>query len=124
MVMEGEAPPPRPPQQPAEDGTVAPPLPDDGPATASRIYFYDSYGGVGLCELLLDSMEELWRTALAVIERCTCASGCASCTQAGRGFGARDAQDAKAESALVLRGLLCVWAAAAVGADGSAPQSA
>ena len=50
-------------------------------------------------------------TCVAVVDRCTCASGCASCTQAGR-FGARDAQDAKAESAIVLRGLLSSWAAA------------
>ena len=116
LVMEGESPPPAPPQPPAADGTEAPPPVDSGPATASRIYVYDSYGGVGLCEILLDSMEELWRTALAVVERCTCTTGCASCTQAGRSFGARDAGDAKAESAIVLRGLLSSWS----DADGDA----
>jgi len=119
LVMEGDPLPP-PPQEPQPaDGTVAAPPADPGAATASRVYIFDSYGGVGLCEIVLESMEELWRTALAVVERCTCAAGCASCTQAGRGFTARDAGDAKAESAIVLRGLLSVWAAAD---DGDAPR--
>jgi ATP-dependent helicase YprA (DUF1998 family) len=88
----------------AAAGAGAPPDPD----TAVRLYVYDCYGGVGLCGQVYEELEELWRRALAVLERCSCATGCASCTQATRA-GGRDAGTAKAETRIVLQGLLGAW---------------
>ncbi len=74
---------------------------------ALKIYVYDCFGGVGLCAKAYGELEELWRRALAVLERCGCATGCASCTQATRQGAA--AGDAKQECRTVLQGLLGAW---------------
>jgi DEAD/DEAH box helicase domain-containing protein len=82
---------------------------DDGtdPDGAVRIFVYDCFGGVGLCAKVFAELEELWRLALAVLQRCPCATGCASCTQATR-QGA-EAKTNKAECKIVLQGLLGAW---------------
>lgn len=44
------------------------------------IYFYDRYpGGIGLSERLYEVHDELMRRAKALIERCSCLSGCPAC---------------------------------------------
>ena len=85
-------------------------LPSDsgeGGDASLRMYIYDTFGGVGLCQQVYDKLEQMWRTCLAVLESCACATGCASCTQAGRH--GRDGGMAKNETCVVLQGLLGAW---------------
>jgi len=79
----------------------------DGGDASLRVYIYDTFGGVGLCQQVYDKLEQMWRTCLAVLESCACATGCASCTQAGRH--GRDGGMAKNETCVVLQGLLGAW---------------
>lgn len=80
-----------------------------------RLFVYDTHGGVGLVDAVAAQLEALWRRALAVLDRCPCDTGCASCTQAGRS-GGRDAGTAKREARTVLQGLLGAW----MGGEGGA----
>ena len=80
---------------------------DDTGGGAVKIYVYDTHGGCGLCAIAYESLEPLWRQCLAVVERCPCPTGCASCTQAGRS--GREAGVAKPACKALLQGLLGAW---------------
>jgi DEAD/DEAH box helicase domain-containing protein len=80
---------------------------DDSGGGAIKIYVYDTHGGCGLCAIAYDSLEPLWQQCLAVVERCPCPTGCASCTQAGRS--GREAGVAKPACKVLLQGLLGAW---------------
>ena len=97
---------------------------DAPPATAPKLYIYDMYGGVGICHKVFANLERLWQQCLAVLSSCGCASGCASCSQAGR-FG-REAGDGKMQSRLVLESLTGAWMQAGPAAElgGSGPAYA
>jgi len=47
------------------------------------IWIYDMYGGIGLCEELLERLESLVQRAMCAIESCECHVGCSKCILRG-----------------------------------------
>jgi len=76
-------------------------------SSSAKLYVFDSFGGVGLCSKIYDNLEPLWAQCLAVLDRCGCSTGCASCSQAGRS--GKESGEAKKECRVVLQGLLGAW---------------